>query len=326
MTKQTKKILASSLIAVGGGLFIWGITPASSYAWGWQWRHKPAEAKVSTTASANNFQSPLLYTSPEIDPAVTPTVTAVTSVNVKGKYIVIPVLMYHHIGDISLEQRDKDPIESDLTVSTADFESQVQYYHNLGFNTISVQQLYDALENNAELPARPIIFTFDDGYADVFTNAVPILEKYGYTGSFAIATELLGRPTYALWSDVIAAHNQGMEILSHTENHLDLTSKQYSEADLKREIFGSKLSLEQKLGAKVDFFVYPYGHHNQTVENLVAAAGYKMAFTTAYGTHISTGSMLSEPRVRVHGLQGLPKLKAAIAGIEHIAGQIRNNP
>lgn len=215
----------------------------------------------------------------------------------------IPVLMYHHVG------YDADPNAMDLTVTPEDFEIQVQYFKNKGYSTITLSEAYNALVNAGTLPKKPLVFTFDDGYKDVFTYAVPILEKYGYLGSFAISTELLGRPSYAVWEDVLSANKTGMEIISHSENHLDLTSPKYSEDDLRREIFGSKKKLEEKLGTSIDFFVYPYGTHNEKVYAILNEAGYKMAFTTAYGQYLGQNNLLTEPRVRVHGQDGLEKLK-----------------
>ncbi len=215
----------------------------------------------------------------------------------------VPVLMYHHVGYLA------DYSSADLTVSPEDFESQVRYFIDLGYHSVTVQDIYDAIVNGKPLPIRPIVFTFDDGYKDVFTYAVPILKKYGSVGSLAIATELLGRQNYAVLADVVDAKKQGMEIISHTQNHLDLSNPIYSVDDLHREIFGSKQLLEEKLGTAVDFFVYPYGHYNEKVIQMVKQAGYKMAFTTAYGMDLGTQNMLTEPRVRVHGQNGLDKLK-----------------
>lgn len=225
----------------------------------------------------------------------------------------IPILMYHHVGPLVNE----DPMAQDLTVSSDDFEQQVIYFKRLGYESVTLAQIYANLHQGAALPARPIAFTFDDGYQDVFVNAVPILKQYGFVGSFAIATQLLGRPTYAVWDDVLMAQQQGMEIISHTENHLDLTSLKYSDEDLRREIFGSRQMLEEKLGQPVEFFVYPYGHHNAKVEALVREAGYKMALTTDYGTRITGSSLLAEPRVRVHGRDGLEKLKKIFSPVAH---------
>lgn len=259
-------------------------------------------------------------------PVLTPTInlsSALAAARIPGKSLHIPVLMYHHVGPLP-DRPDK--LSLDLTVSPDEFRAQVEYFKNSGYETVTVEQAYRALEFGDKLPAKPIIFTFDDGYKDVFTYAVPILKDNGYVGTFAIATELLGRPTYAVWSDVLAAQKNGMEIVSHTENHLDLTDPIYSAEDLNREISGSKEVLEKKLGQPVEFFVYPYGKHNAKVEELIAQAGYKAAFTTEFGEYMSQDSLLRTPRVRVHGgAEGLDKLKRIFSPGWH-SGSARLSP
>lgn len=235
--------------------------------------------------------------------------SSVQAASVPPKLLEVPILMYHHVGELD----GSDSVARDLTVSREDFIKQVKLLKNLGYQTVSLAEVYAALENGNQLPPKPIVFTFDDGYQDVFDNAVPVLLANGYIGSFAIATELLGRPTYAEWADVIEARNLGMEIVSHSENHLDLTSKIYSEADLEREIVGSKKLLEEKLNTKIEFFVYPYGKQNLHVEELVARAGYKMALTTAFAHEVSLPNLFITGRVRVHGVDGLARLEKIFA-------------
>ncbi len=237
--------------------------------------------------------TPNLLSLPKANAASIPLVVGIT----------VPVLMYHHVS------WEVDPAAPDLTVSPKDFADQVLYFKHQGYETITLSQLHKELFGQEEIPPKPIVFTFDDGYRDVFENAVPVLMQNGYVGSFAIATELLGRPTYAVWDDVIAAQKQGMEIISHTENHLDLTNPVYSDADLHREIDESKLILENKLGSPIEIFVYPYGRYNEKIQQMVAAAGYKMAFTTEFGLKAESENLLAESRVRVHGQDGLEKLR-----------------
>src|SRR5579885_2020127 len=107
----------------------------------------------------------------------------------QARSLTVPVLMYHHVGPLI----EHDPTAVDLTVSPEDFTAQVEYFKNLGYHSVTVQQVYDALQYGASLPSKPIVFTFDDGYKDVFEYAIPVLQDHGYVGSFAIATQLLGR-------------------------------------------------------------------------------------------------------------------------------------
>ncbi len=217
----------------------------------------------------------------------------------------VPVLMYHHVGYLT----GNDALVYDLTVSPNDFESQLNYFRELGYHSVSIEQIYSALEFGTPLPVKPIAITFDDGYKDVFQYAVPILQKNRFVGSFAVIPNLIGTPGYATWDDIIESYKSGMEIVSHSKNHLDLINTKYSPEELRQEIFNSKQILEEKLNTQINFFVYPYGHNNEHVQSLVKEAGYKLAFTTEYGQDIYKNNAFAAPRVRVHGQNGLEKLK-----------------
>lgn len=324
MKQKLEQILKAALVAVLGGFLILGLSPSSAQGFGWHWpytrpSHVSPNAVIPTAAVTDTLKPKLTEAEPVHTEISQPDIKSATH---SANSIWVPVLMYHHVGDLTPDQRAHDPLASDLTVSPSDFDLQLKYFHDRGYHSISVAQLYDALTLGSKLPSKPIIFTFDDGYQDVFDNAISALQKYGYTGSFAIATDLLGRPSYAVWDDVIAADKLGMEIVSHTENHLDLTSAKYSEADLMREISGSKQILENKLGHPVDFLVYPYGHFNYHVGELSAVAGYKLAFTTNFGLWMDPLKPLAEPRVRVHGADGLAKLEKIFGPAAHtLSGQ-----
>ena len=81
----------------------------------------------------------------------------------------VPVLNYHQVNDEK---------HSALTLHVDQFREQMEYLHNQGYNTITLDQLYDYLENGSELPNKPIVITFDDGYVDNYNNALPILKEY----------------------------------------------------------------------------------------------------------------------------------------------------
>jgi peptidoglycan/xylan/chitin deacetylase (PgdA/CDA1 family) len=259
-----------------------------------------ADSKIKEIITKPDFFS-TLSSEPQIR-----SVKEVLGVQTQALDIYLPVLMYHHVGET---QGLNNSLDIDLTVTPSDFEQQLEYFKQQGFVSISVAKATEFFESGKEFGEKYIIFTFDDGYSDVFINAVPILIKHGFVGSFAIATDLLGRPGYANWDQVKAAKEVGMEILSHSRNHLDLASAKYSEQDLQREIFESKKILEEKLGTVIESFVYPYGRYNDRVVELVKQVGYKIAFTTNFGDKINTSAALISPRIRVHGENGLQRLK-----------------
>jgi peptidoglycan/xylan/chitin deacetylase (PgdA/CDA1 family) len=210
----------------------------------------------------------------------------------------VPVLMYHHVGDLPPHP---DRIRLDLTVSTSDFSDQIALLDSLGYQTISTDQLYAALTAGAALPPKPIIITFDDGYDDVFANAVPILKQHNMTGTFAIITDFLGGPGYADISTLATAYQQGMELVCHSRHHIDFKDPKYSYQTKFDEIAGCKQDLKDNFGIETSTFIYPYGHFNAEVVKILKAAGFKMAFTTAFGSVNKGQDLLLLPRVRVHG-------------------------
>lgn len=220
----------------------------------------------------------------------------------------VPILMYHRVGNLP---SNPNPLDRDLTVSREDFDSQVAYFKSQGYQSVTLAEALRRMDNpgTAGFPGKPIVFSFDDGWRDAFENAVPVLRKYGFIGSFAVAGNLAGRPGYATWDEILKAQAEGMEIVSHSENHLDLTNKIYSLEDLARETAGAKKELENKLGREVSVFVYPYGRYDERAIALLKQAGFRMGLTTRYGQEFSKSTVYSAPRVRVHGVNGLEKLK-----------------
>lgn len=225
----------------------------------------------------------------------------------------VPVLMYHYIGDLPA---NSNQIRKDLTVSSEDFATEIDLLQKHGFNSITVDQLYNSFVNKTILPPNPIVITFDDGYENTFVNAVPILLKHNMLGTFAIITGSVGTPDYAGWDEIAAAHIHGMEIVSHTVNHIDFTDPKYSYSDKQYQIAQSKKDIQDRLGIDTKYFVYPYGHHDSATENILKDNGYVMAFTTGFGFDNKTqANYLEMPRVRVHGVESL-QIFAELLGID----------
>jgi peptidoglycan/xylan/chitin deacetylase (PgdA/CDA1 family) len=218
----------------------------------------------------------------------------------------VPVLMYHYVGDLPA---NADAVRKDLTVSTQNFNAQVTWLKSQGYQSITMNQLYAWITKGTSIPAKSVVFTFDDGYMDVFQNAVPILEANHMTGSFGIITGLVAGSVYATWPEISTAHSQGMEIVSHSYSHPDFSTK--SETDQTYEITKSDSDFQANLGFVPDYFIYPYGKYNATTISLLKANEFVMAFTTAYGYVHPGENMLELPRVRVHGAETLPTFESA---------------
>ena len=218
----------------------------------------------------------------------------------------VPILMYHYIREFS----PKFSPEGDLlTVTPEDFDKQMQEIVDNGFQTISPDDLYLALTAGAPLPKHPVMITFDDGYRDQYTAGYPSLMKHGLCATFFIITSYLhysGYMSAAMLKDMDASGM--MTIASHTRHHAPLTKVATSTA--MDEIDGSKQDLEAVLGHPVEDFAYPYGYANTTIEKMTQDAGYRLGFSTLFGSLHTSSSDMELRRIRVRDGEDLgPLLK-----------------
>lgn len=223
--------------------------------------------------------------------------------------VTVPILMYHHIAEAGATA---DAVRRDLSVSPADFAAQLAYLAEHGYRTISLSDLLAHLQTGAPLPARPIILTFDDGYADNYIHAFPLLRQRGFHGTFFIITDFLDKNGYLTWEQVKEMHGAGMEIGSHTLDHPDLTRLPPQQA--LRQLRESRLVLEDRLGKPVLFLSYPSGKYNPALIRLVQEAGYQAAVATTYGDTHTIGQAFRLARVRIRGSDDLRTFAKKVGG------------
>jgi peptidoglycan/xylan/chitin deacetylase (PgdA/CDA1 family) len=197
----------------------------------------------------------------------------------------LPVLLYHHIGDL---RSDRHP---SLTVSRRKFESQVYWLMRRRFSGVSSFRWFQWLSEGRPLPPRPILLTFDDGYADLAETALPTVERLGWSATVFISASTVGdRNTWdeprsssdrILSADAIRAWAaRGIEFGAHGATHRDLTL--VDEERLRQEVVGSRDALTDLLGRPVTAFAYPYGAHNAEVREQVANS-FDLAFGVEEG-------------------------------------------
>jgi peptidoglycan/xylan/chitin deacetylase (PgdA/CDA1 family) len=217
----------------------------------------------------------------------------------------VPILMYHYI---SVPPPDADKIRIGLSVPPANFEAHLRYLKENGYHTISLHQLLLSLTRGEPLPDKPIILTFDDGYRDNYENAFPLLQKYGFTGTFFLITNFIdeGRPAYVTWDQVKELAQAGNEIGAHTRDHPDLRGKDIDY--LVWQILGSKEAIQNGAGLTPRFFSYPSGKYDDNVIAVLASAHYWGAVTVKQGVHQSSEKTFELQRIRIDGSYGVNQL------------------
>ena len=195
------------------------------------------------------------------------------------------ILAYHSVSE---HRRDG------LAVRAADFEDQLSWLHRHGYRSVT---LADYMAQAVETGARIVLITFDDGYADNYTVALPVLDRYGFVATIFLVSDYVNTdrvfswdvPKIATqddsalyrvltWEQVHEMAAYGIEFGSHTCTHPELT--RISVEQRSEEIVRSRADLQAKLGCKVVSFCYPRGALNTDVIQMVEEAGYRCAVVT----------------------------------------------
>ena len=219
----------------------------------------------------------------------------------------VPVLNYHQV-----EQKNGNP----LTLWPDQFEAQMAYLADEGYTTITIDEMMDALENGTSLPEKPVIITFDDGYADNYEYAYPILKKYGFKATIFLIYDFTNAyPNYLTWEQIDEMKQSGLiRFESHTMTHANLAELDSAD-ELRHEIADSHDLLSEKIGYDMHYIAYPGGRVNPEIEEITRAAGYRGGFTVHYGLSTPTEGRYQMDRIPIFGanMHTLTRFKLRLA-------------
>lgn len=220
------------------------------------------------------------------------------------------ILMYHMVRDAIPGKKFNS-----LRVSPKNFEMQIKYLHDDGWNSYTMEE---AILQKNSLPLKSVVITFDDGYQDNLTHALPILRKYGFKATIYLVNDRHDRD----WSGYRKAKNEGaglkdepklsddevkellksglIEIGAHTRTHANLNALSLEEAQ--NEICVSKEEIESKFTTTCSSFAYPFGLYSKRDTDIVLECGYTNAVTTKVGiADLNRCDLFEIPRVTISG-------------------------
>ncbi len=191
----------------------------------------------------------------------------------------IPILMYHYVEYVQ-DKGDTKRIALNTTPYT--LEQEVKTLQEAGYTFMTHAELTDALDGKTQLPPKPIVLTFDDGYRDFYTDAYPILKKYHAKATQYVIAGFLNRSNHLLTSQLVEIANDGLvEIGAHTVHHVWLKGQKLVTAQY--EIAQSKKMLEDIIRKPVISFAYPFGAFDQQAVDIVRQTGFTSATSTIPG-------------------------------------------
>ncbi|MDO8562163.1 MAG: polysaccharide deacetylase family protein [bacterium] len=202
------------------------------------------------------------------------------------------ILMYHSVAENG----------AFFTVSPKEFERQMHYLHDSGRTVVPLAELCRRLKANESVGGL-VAITFDDGYRDNYTEALPVLQRFGFHATVFVITDFIGKSDTRGMEHLNLAEMKAMEasglvaIEPHTKSHPKLTQLPREEA--REEIVGSKKAVEQLLGRPATLFAYPYGDFNGETKTLAKECGLACAVTVEEGTVSPDSDAFRLPRVSI---------------------------
>lgn len=217
----------------------------------------------------------------------------------------VPVFAYHRVDAVI----PRDPIGSELTVTPEQFETQLRYLQAHNLRAVTASDLVERLARGAPVD-HLVVLTFDDGYLDARTDALPLLEKYGAKATFYVISHTIGTPHHLAWSDIRELLKDGMEIGAHGADHLDLSKMTVLEqtAQVTRCID----TIARYTGVRPRTYAYPSGQYDVATLDVMRAAGIDAAFTMRYGLVRSLRRPYEMPRIRINRSTAEATFEAAV--------------
>jgi peptidoglycan/xylan/chitin deacetylase (PgdA/CDA1 family) len=217
----------------------------------------------------------------------------------------IPILMYHKIEEESSET-------DGLIVGKKDFSSQMNYLKINGYTTISLDQLYDFMSKGTALPNNPVAITFDDGYANNYTLAYPVLKANKQQATVFMIGKDIDKNKESLTSKQIKEMDaNGFRVENHTFRHDDLAKLTY-EKQLETLTL-TKIALEEILGRKVNYIAYPYGSYNTDTLKAAKKSECLMGISTEAGLTSKNDGMYAIDRIFMGPLDNLTTMKRKLS-------------
>lgn len=228
--------------------------------------------------------------------------------------ILLPILCYHEIGghDAARGQR-RSVVPREL------FVEQMAYLRRAGYRCVTLGEARNYLQGERRR-RRVVVLTFDDGTADFYGQAYPVLKQHGFSATVFVVAQAVGgisrwsgssgAPLMS-WREIQELARQGIEIGSHALTHSSVTRLPLDIA--REEVRKSRRIIQGRLGTAVHSFCYPYGDFDPQVEMLVTEAGYNLACSTVRGNLHTRKDLFHLKRILVNRFTSIARLRRRLS-------------
>ncbi len=212
----------------------------------------------------------------------------------------LPIVMYHEVDTKNLGK---------YIISPREFEEDIMYLKKEGYTTINIEDLIAFEYNNVNLPEKPIMLTFDDGYSSIYSYILPILKKYDCKIVLSIVGEYVDKSTkekypngYLNWSQVkelvdspyveIQNHTYEMHGMSKRNGCKIIKGESYDEYKMKllNDIGYLQRLIKEKTGYAPKAFTYPFGVTCKECNEILEDMGFTTTLSCYSGVNLLSGN------------------------------------
>jgi peptidoglycan/xylan/chitin deacetylase (PgdA/CDA1 family) len=233
----------------------------------------------------------------------------------------VPILTYHSISDNLFGY--SHPYYQ-INTSPAIFVQQMKWLRNAGYRTVDLHDLPALFASGGDLSYRFVV-TFDGGYRDIWNEGWPVMHQCGFSATVFLTTDRIRTSSlrfegadYMTWQDVRELHSQGVSFGSRTVSHPDLRSLEPEEIDY--ELGYSKESIEQRLGAPIRSFSYPFSfpeedkHFTHYLSDALENHGFEIGVSNVIGRASPEKHCFFLPRLPINSWDDSDLLAAKMNG------------
>jgi len=231
-------------------------------------------------------------------------------------YLTVPILCYHRFG----------PRPSQLAVTPAAFEAQMDYLARNGYHVIPLSRLIGFLERGEPIPRKSVVLTIDDGYRSTYEVAYPILRKYGFPATVFLYSDFVGAPDALTWPQMKEMEASGLvNIQPHSKTHANLTMRMAGETEakyrdrLRAEIDTPIRLIQDRLAVPSVSYAYPYGDVNETVVDLLKRQAVRVGVTVTPGGNGFFAYPFMLRRSMIFGSDGIDVFKSKLATFAQVS-------
>jgi peptidoglycan/xylan/chitin deacetylase (PgdA/CDA1 family) len=227
--------------------------------------------------------------------------------------------MYHAISNQARARFARWAVSPEL------FDAHLSYLKDAGYHSHTVSELVSLLRHGNFNPLfKHVVITLDDGFADCYHNALPVLQKHAMKATVYIPTQYVGGCSQWLepleegdrplmhWDQIRELCSAGIEIGAHSHSHPQLDILPAAEAE--QEIWQSRQILEDQLNRPILSFAYPQGYYNQYVKAMVGQAGFTSACAVKHALSSPEDDLFALARLIVSAETSLDDLKVMVEG------------